>query len=159
MRKKGNMPTQKSIDLLLLSTSAPLICGVYEDLELKESRKYECKTLDALTELFSSLSEQKIRRIFYAKGPGSFTAIKLTHIFLQTLSIAKDVELYSTDAFYFNSNAPIKAFGNQYFFKEDGEIVLKTLQQPVVCEFVLPQKIYQEDFSNNNEPLYVLPPV
>lgn len=153
------MPTQKSIDLLLLSTTSPLMCGIYEDLELKESRNYECKTLDALTDILSSLAQIKINRIFYSRGPGSFTAIKLTHLFVQTLSIIKNIDLYSTDAFYFNANTPIKAFGNQYFFKEGEEIVLKTLQQAQLQKFVLPQKIREEDFSKNNEPLYVLPPV
>ncbi|WP_305862377.1 hypothetical protein [Helicobacter cholecystus] len=153
------MPTQKSIDLVLLSTSSPLICGIYEDLELKERKDYECKTLDALIDLLVFLGERKIKHIFYARGPGSFTAIKLTHIFVQTLSITKEIELYSTDTFYFNSNSPIRAFGNQYFVKEDEEIMLRSLEKVENQEFVLPQKICKEDFSRINKPLYILPPV
>lgn len=159
MKEKGNMPIQKSIDLVLFSTSAPLLCGIYEDLKLIEQKSYSCKTLDALTDLLSSLRGREIKRVFYAKGPGSFTAIKLTHIFLQTLQITKGIKLYSSDAFYFNANAPIKAFGNQYFIKEKGEITLHSFEQVQSCEFILPQKLNLEDFSQENEPLYILPPV
>lgn len=161
MKKKELMLIQKSIDLVLFSVSSPVLCGIYEDLELKEDRSFECKSMDALTEILYTLRDRKINRIFYAKGPGSFTAIKLTHIFLQTLKIASGVEIFSTDAFYFNSNAPIKAFGNQYFVKkENEEIMLESFENGVVEQvFALPQKIHIEDFSIENQPLYVLPPI
>lgn len=159
MRSKESMHTQKSIDLVLFSVSSPILCGVYENLSLVDQKTYLCKTLDALTDLLSLFDEQKIGRIFYAKGPGSFTAIKLTHIFLQTLCITKEIELYSIDAFYFNNNAPIKAFGNQYFIKEEGEIVLRNFTQAQPQDFFLPSTIEVEDFSSENHPLYILPPV
>lgn len=156
---RENMHTQKSNDLVLISTSAPILCGIYEDLECKEVLSYECKTLDALTQLCEDLKDKYISRVFYAKGPGSFTAIKLTHIFLQTLQITQNIELYSTDAFYFNHNSPIRAFGNQYFIKENELITLKSFENLQPQGFALPQRIIQEDFGDNNEPLYILPPV
>lgn len=156
---RENMHTQKSSDLVLISTSSPILCGIYQDGECKEVLSYRCKTLDALTQLYEDLRGRKISRVFYARGPGSFTAIKLTHIFLQTLQITQGIELYSTDAFYFNHSSPIPAFGNQYFIKEGGGIVLKSFEQAQDVEFALPQKIIQEDFGDENEPLYILPPV
>lgn len=156
---RENMHTQKSNDLVLISISSPLLCGIYQNGECIESISYECKTLDALTKLSEKIKDKNITRVFYAKGPGSFTAIKLTHIFLQTLQITQNIELYSTDAFYFNANSPIKAFGNQYFIKENELITLKSFENLQPQGFALPQKIIQEDFGDNNEPLYILPPV
>lgn len=156
---RENMHTQKSNDLVLVSISSPVLYGIYEDGECIEKSSLECKTLDALTKLCEDIKSKNIQRVFYAKGPGSFTAIKLTHIFLQTLKITQGMSLYSTDAFYFNNSSPIRAFGNQYFIKERGEIVLKKFEEVQSAEFALPQRIIEEDFGTCNEPLYILPPV
>lgn len=156
---RWSMHTQKSNDLVLISASSPILCGIYEEGECKEVFRYEDKTLNALTKIAQIIKDKGIKRIFYAKGPGSFTAIKLTHIFLQTLKITQDIELYSLDCFYFNDNSPIKAFGNQYFIKEGEEIVLKGFESIECKDFALPKILRSEDFGTCNEPLYVLPPV
>lgn len=156
---RENMHTQKSNDLVLISTSSPILCGVYEEGECIQSFRYEDKTLVALTKLYQELKGRRIERIFYAKGPGSFTAIKLTHIFLQTLQITQGITLFSLDAFYFNDNSPIKAFGNQYFVKNEEGIVLQGFTSPVLRDFALPKRLNSEDFSIFNEPLYILPPL
>lgn len=156
---RENMPTQKSNDLVLISIASPILCGIYQDGECIESFSYECKTLDALTDLCEKIKSKNIARVFYAKGPGSFTAIKLTHIFLQTLQITQNIELYSIDAFYFNQTSPIRAFGNQYFIKEGEEIILKSFESVESKDFALPKRIISEDFGRENEPLYILPPV
>lgn len=156
---RENMHTQKSNDLVLISITSPLLCGIYKQGECIESFSYECKTLDALTDLCEKIKSKNIARVFYAKGPGSFTAIKLTHIFLQTLQITQNLELYSLDSFYFNHASPIRAFGNQYFIKEKQKIVLKSFEEIKPSGFALPQKLRVEDFGRENEPLYILPPV
>lgn len=156
---RENMHTQKSNDLVLISTSSPILCGIYEEGECIQSFRYEDKTLDALTKLYQELRGRRIERIFYAKGPGSFTAIKLTHIFLQTLQITQGIALFSLDAFYFNDNSPIKAFGNQYFIKEGEKIILKSFEGAECKDFALPKRLKSEDFGTCNEPLYILPPL
>lgn len=144
-------------DVILFSSSSPLLCGIYENEELVQSWSFEGKTLDGLIEVLQKCP--KIDRVFYARGPGSFTAIKLTHIFLQTLQITQGVELFATESFYFNNNLPIKAFGNQYFVKNASEIVLQRFEEELEVEFRLPNRLEVGDFCSMNEPLYILPPV
>lgn len=152
------MPMQQSNNLVLLSCISPILYGIYENGKLIQSFQTAQKTLNVLSEIQLLIKAHKIKRIFYARGPGNFTAIKLTHLFLQTLQIAEDVELFCVDSFYFNANAPIKAFGNQYFIKEE-EILLKKFEVLPTCEFALPQILFEEDFKTECEPLYVLPAV
>lgn len=148
---------QKSNDLLLLSSLSPILYGIYSDGKLISSFQTQEKTLDALLKVFALIKENKIKRVFYANGPGSFTAIKLTHIFLQTLQIIEGIELFCVDSFYFNANAPIRAFGNQYFLKTQEGIVLQSFQEDPYSVFMLPKELRVQDFSLECEPLYVLP--
>lgn len=148
---------QKSNDLVLLSSLSPILCGIYQDGRLIDSLQTQEKTLDALLKVFALIKKYKIKRVFYANGPGSFTAIKLTHIFLQTLQIVEGIELFCVDSFYFNANSPIKAFGNQYFLKTKEGIVLQSFQKDPCSVFALPKELKTQDFSLDCKPLYVLP--
>lgn len=149
----------KSNDLVLISNLSPILCGIYTDGRLVHSFEISKKTLDALVEVFALIRKYNVRRVFYANGPGSFTAIKLTHIFLQTLQIVEGIELFCTDAFYFNASSPIKAFGNQYFLKINNNIILESIQDaPLPC-FALPSELCERSFSSDCKPLYVLPAV
>ena len=99
------------------------------------------------------------KRVYFARGPGSFMAIKITYIFLRTLSITKNIELFATDGFYFNDNKPIKAMRKMYFIKEDDKIITKIFEEEQNSEFVLPEDLKIENFSKDIEPLYILPAV
>lgn len=85
------MNETKKLDLVLIGVNSPTLCGVYENFQLQKSFFSIQRTGDALLEVFTSVSEylqdKPIRAIFYARGPGSFTSLKLTHIFLQTLQL------------------------------------------------------------------------
>lgn len=98
-------------------------------------------------------------RLFFARGPGSFMAIKVSYILLRTLSITKDIELFATDGFYFNENRPIKAMGKLYFVKEGDKIKTKVFNDIEAVEFDLPRLLHVEDFTKEVEPLYILPAV
>ena len=86
-------------------------------------------------------------------------AIKITYIFLRTLGITKNIELYATDGFYFNENSPIKAMRKMYFVKNDDKIDTQLFEEEQICEFVLPKMIELENFTKDIEPLYILPAV
>ena len=85
----------KHIDIALVSVHSPLLCGIYEDNILVESMQSDELLLVGLPHIFESLlptqkqdshyKDTRIRAIYYASGPGSFSALKLTHIFLHTL--------------------------------------------------------------------------
>ncbi|ANV98764.1 hypothetical protein BBW65_04615 [Helicobacter enhydrae] len=146
--------------LVIFSVSAPFLCGLYRDGVLVESVQLESKTMQGLVEVFDKYRSVPIGQIFYARGPGSFTAIKLTHVFLQTWQIVHEIPVFSTDSFYFNGGTPIYAFGKQYFVKNaDGEIGLQVFDEALGCDFALPQVLDVSKFSAHNEPLYVLPPI
>jgi len=134
--------------------------GVYE--EGKLIRKYitEKQTSEELPLIFKTiLNEFTCKRIFFARGPGSFMAIKITYIFLRTLSITKNIELFATDGFYFNDNKPIKAMRKMYFVKNDEKITTKIFDEEQSNPFTLPQILKPENFNKEIEPLYILPAV
>ena len=87
-------------------------------------------------------------------------AIKVTYIFLRTLSITKNIPLFATEGFTFNDNNPIKATGALYFMKKDGRILTEKITPPLTrYDFTLPKTLEQAHFSTDVEPLYVLPAV
>ena len=147
------------VELVVIALGTPLLVGVYEDGELVERFEEHEKTSEALPKLFAAILERyEPKRIYYARGPGSFMAIKLAYIFLETLRIAKGVELVGCEGFVFNDNQPIKAMGNLYFVKEGEKIVTKKLEG-VKGGFRLPETTKELKCSDERTPLYVLPAV
>lgn len=133
---------------------------MYKNSELFETVSSEEKTSEILPKIFEGiLNNYKCSRVFFAKGPGSFMAIKITYVFLRSLSILKDIELFATDGFYFSGQKPIKAIKKMYFVKENDRITTKFFEQEPLSEFFLPQKIELASFSKDIEPLYILPAV
>ncbi|WP_263832207.1 hypothetical protein [Sulfurospirillum oryzae] len=86
-------------------------------------------------------------------------AIKITYIFLKTLSIALKIPLLACDGFVFNQSRPIRAMRNLYFIKEAHEIVMKRLDDPIEQSFTLPEVLDEALFNDDVEPLYMLPAV
>ncbi len=114
--------------------------------------------------------------IYYVNGPGNFSAIKLTHIFLQTLQISLNalfrresnatksnatnkIRLFCADAFHFSDSEFINAYGKIHFVKENGEIRTTTLESKRINSFTLPKTLDTSIFSDKCAPLYILPAV
>ncbi|WP_345977108.1 hypothetical protein [Sulfurimonas sp. HSL3-7] len=142
-------------DLVVIALTPPLIIGVYKDKKLIDTIKSDERSSEILPEIFKELlSKYEVGHIIYAKGPGSFMAIKVSYIFLRTLCIVKNISLLATDAFYFNNNAPIKAVGKLYFVKNRDTIATQSFSEVPVMEFALPQDLILEDFSEETAPFY-----
>lgn len=139
----------------------PLQIGIYHDKRLIERIQTKEKTSDALPKLFDKiLKEYQLNALYFAKGPGSFMAIKVSYIFLRTLSITRNIPLYATEGFTFNDNKPIKATGALYFMKENGKIQTKKIDaHQEAYTFTLPEILEQRHFTDDVEPLYILPAV
>ncbi len=134
--------------------------GIYKDGVLIHEVSSEDKTSDALPIIMNNLLKTyPCSKLFYTKGPGSFMAIKISYIFLKTLSIALKVPFCACDTFQINSNNPIKAFGNNYFLKHNKDIVLKKFDKEVLNSIKLPKRLNNIDFTDDCEPLYVLPAI
>lgn len=134
--------------------------GVYEHNQLVKEYVTKDQTSEALPDIFKEILENfTCKRIFYARGPGSFMAIKITYIFLRTLSITNNIKLFATDGFYFNNNKPIKAMRKTYFVKKDAKIETQLFDEEQICKFVMPKKLESEHFTKDIEPLYILPAV
>jgi hypothetical protein len=142
-------------DALVIALSSPVLVGIYKDGYLVEEIKNEGMSSDVLAEIFDSLLKRYTFSTFiYAKGPGSFMGIKVTYLFLKTLSITKKVPLLATDAFFFNQNSPIKAVGKLYFVKNSSTIEVVPLNSPEIIGYELPQNIDLEKFDSDNLPFY-----
>jgi hypothetical protein len=147
----------KSVDILLIALSSPILLGVYEDNKLIETIASDDKSSDVLPKIFETLFQKyTISKLFYANGPGSFMAIKVAYIFLKSLSILKKIPLFATDAFFFNKNNPIKAIGKLYFVKISSEIKTQKLEQVPESPFSLPNVLQYSEFSKNATPLYMI---
>ncbi|WP_164869986.1 tRNA threonylcarbamoyladenosine biosynthesis protein TsaB [Helicobacter pylori] len=155
------------LDLALISLGDGVLLGVYQNNFLCTSYTSKSKTSEALVEVFSQLFKDlknsnlpAIKGVYYAKGPGSFTSLKLTHVFLHTLALIHDFELYSTTGFDFNDNTPILAYANKYFVSQERESLsdfkdLKILPK----DFKLPSFLEKDKFTQLNTPFYILPPI
>ena len=145
----------KKVDLLFITLSSPILIGVYENNKLTDTIISEEKSSDILPKLYSELSSTyEINKLFYVNGPGSFMAIKVAYIFLKSMSILKDIELFATDAFNFNENQPIKAIGKLFFVKISSEIKTQKLEIAPNSSFKLPDVLDYNEFSTTSSPLY-----
>ncbi|WP_033615221.1 hypothetical protein [Helicobacter pylori] len=157
------------LDLVLISLGERVLLGVYQNNSLKASYTSKAKTSEALVEVFLQLfkdfknlypASPVIKGVYYAKGPGSFTSLKLTHIFLHTLASIYDFELYSTTGFDFNDNTPILAYANQYFVSKEMESLRDFKDLRVLPkDFMLPSYLEKDKFTQSNTPFYILPPI
>ncbi len=142
-------------DLVVVALSSPLLIGVYKDGRLVERIESEEKTSEVLPSLCEGLLKRyDFGHMVYAKGPGSFMAIKISYIFLKTLSIARNIPLLATDAFYFNENSPIKAVGKLCFVKTTQGIETRMFNEVPLNRFRLPEHLNIEDFDTDTAPYY-----
>ena len=149
---------KKKVDILIITVSKPLLIGIYEENKLIKTVKSEEKSSDFLPSFFKSCMQQyEIKSLIYTNTPGSFMSIKVTYIFLKSLSILNGMELLATDAFNFNNNKPIKAIGKLFFVKINDKIEMQRVQMEN-CEqnFSLPEIIDKSKFSKNSAPKYII---
>lgn len=111
-------------EIALVCINSPLYYGVYKDRNLIYEAKKEGKTLDALHAMQCELKAKHItpKAVYYARGPGNLSALKLTHTFLHTLEVVEGIELRACDSFDLLGEVAIFAFGKRYFIKRDNEI-------------------------------------
>ncbi|MCQ2851389.1 tRNA threonylcarbamoyladenosine biosynthesis protein TsaB [Helicobacter pylori] len=155
------------LDLALISLGEGVLLGVYQNNFLCASYTFKSKTSEALVEVFSQLFKDfknsnlpAIKGVYYAKGPGSFTSLKLTHVFLHTLALIHDFELYSTTGFDFNDNTPILAYANKYFVSKERESLTDFKDLKITPkDFKLPSFLEKDKFTQLNTPFYILPPI
>lgn len=146
--------------LLIISISSPMLVGLYEDDTLIETMCTEKKTSEILLPIIMEfLDKYDVGQIIYTRGPGSYMAIKLTYIMLQTIEITRGIKCFGCSGFALNDNQPIKAIGNLYFIKEKETIITKKYEQPPIVKFTLPQSIQDLEIDEESTPDYVLPAV
>jgi len=147
----------KNIDVVCVTLCSPILIGIYEDQKLIETISTQERSSEALPKIFKEiLQTYNVKSFFYAKGPGSFMAIKITYIFLKSLSIMKKIPLFATDAFYFNNNQPIKAIGKLYFVKISSEIETQKLEKVPNNSFELMDVLEYDEFDEDTTPLYAI---
>jgi tRNA A37 threonylcarbamoyladenosine modification protein TsaB len=148
------------VDICLIAIESPILIGIYQNNNLIKTIKSDDLASEFIPIIFESLFKNyEIQNILFANGPGSFMAIKISYIFLKTISILKNIKIWSADGFFFNQNSPIKAFNNHYFKKLENQIKIVKLENPKIEIFNLPNKFDIKLYSKNIEPIYILPAV
>lgn len=148
--------------VFVLSISNPLLVGVYDEgYNLLETYSKDGFASDVLAEIFDEiLCKYKFDKVYFVNGPGSFMAIKVAFVFLRTICICNNTQLFAADGFFFNNNTQIKAIGKKVFIKnENGEISLENCDSQVFQTFVLPTILDTTIFSEDVSPKYYLPAV
>ncbi len=151
-----------AISVVVISISSPIRIGIYKEDILIDTIQNEGKTSDVLPWIFDLLlAKYDIENIYYVNGPGSYMAIKISYIFLKTLSITKNIPLKAASGFLFNENSPIKALGKKYFFNgQDDKITIDFIEDlEELKNFKLPNDISNISFSEDTLPNYHLPVV
>ena len=109
---------KSEVDIIVIAINSPLIIGIYQNKKLVKKISVEGKTSQILPVQFEKIIKQYIiKNVLFANGPGSFMAIKITYIFLKSLSTVLNFQLFSQDAFFFNKNKPIKAINGNFLLK------------------------------------------
>ena len=155
------MEKQKTT-LLVLSISDPILIGIYKDGFLEELFRKEGKTSEVLPLCVEEiLKKEEIDELIYVNGPGGYMSIKITYIFLKTLSITLGIPFLAMSGFECNQNSPIKALGKKYFYlQEDGVIGTRFLEEDEKIEiFELPSILDYAKCSYDPLPNYQLPAV
>ncbi len=149
-----------SYTLLVNSISSPIQLGIYRSSELTKSIELEGKTSDVLVEMvYDILGRYNIGKIIYVNGPGSYMAIKLTYIMLETIKMIKNIDFYAVSGFELNDAKPIKAMGKLYFIKEKETIITQKFDEDIKQEFWLPKSLSALTLRDDNLPEYTLPAV
>jgi len=147
----------KSVDVVLVALSSPILIGVYEQNKLIDTISSDEKSSEVLPIIYKELlSKYEIENLFYANGPGSFMAIKVSYVFLKSLSILKNIPLYARDAFYFNENQPIKALAKLYFVNIASKIETQKLEKAPISSFKLPDVLEYAEFTLESTPVYAI---
>ncbi|MGD9969842.1 MAG: hypothetical protein AB7S65_05255 [Sulfuricurvum sp.] len=142
-------------EAVVIALTSPVQVGIYENGKLIEAIRDDGVSSDALARIFDPLLKQyRFERLIYAKGPGSFMGIKVTYLFLKTLSLVHKIPLEAEDAFFFNENCPIKAVGKLYFVKNSSKITLENVESPEAGIFSLPESIEHHTFDADPLPYY-----
>lgn len=149
------------IEVLVISISNPLLIGVYKDKKLIKTYKNSGLTSEVLPVEFENiLKEYKIDTIYYVNTPGSYMSIKVSYVFLKTISIVKGIELKACSGFLFNQNSPIKALGKKYFINKNGSVKVDFLENNCkIHDFELPNILKDLEYSLETLPIYNLPAV
>lgn len=149
-------------------------CGILANKDSKSSNIIESRFIESSTSKsifiesnFKNLKDFKnFTDIYYARGVGSLSSIKLTHIFLHTLALSKNIKLHAINSFYFSDSGEIKAFGAMSFFLKDSKDFANIESNIYISKSIninntlkLPLTLQKEKFTESCTPLYITPPI
>ena len=143
-----------SCELLFITLGSPLLVGIYQNGELKQSISSDKPNSEAITELLAELKKQyKITKIIYTNGPGSFMGLKVAFVALSVFAGVYGCEFGAVSGFSLNGNAPIAAKKGFSFVLNDDKISL----EPVLgVSASLPKSLKNLSISTDVLPNYVL---
>ena len=138
----------------------PIQVGIYSAESCIDRYEIDGQTSAVLLQQMEKILEQySVSRIIYVNGPGSYMAIKLTYIMLQTIKLIRGIEFEGCSAFELNGGKPVRAMGSLYFIKEKETIITKKFDEKVKQEFWLPDDLSTIVLDTDNKPHYALPAV
>jgi len=148
------------VTLLINPISVPMQIAIYQDHALVKIDEIEGRASDVLLPYIESiLSSYDVERMIYVNGPGSYMAIKLTYIMLQTIETIRNIPFYGCSAFELNDARAVRAMGSLYFIKEKETIITQKFDEKLPQEYSMPDNLDRVTLGNDNKPCYILPAV
>jgi tRNA A37 threonylcarbamoyladenosine modification protein TsaB len=147
---------ERGVEVVVVPFQTPILVGVYRDRQLERGVQLEGKVSETLPPFFEELlRREQLEGLYYSRGPGSFMGVRLTFLFLKTLSIIYQIPFRGVDSFYFTGGKPIKGPGASFFVKKEGIIVVSREVDEVGTPS-LPPVLNPADFEEEVEPLYLV---
>lgn len=134
----------------MLNCNSTLLKDMDVEINTVDSKNDDFNKFELYCKKFKS---QINKRIFYCRGPGSLTSMKLTHIFLHSLRLSLNLSLLSANCFKFipkDDKKEVAAFNNMSFFLSDnsGRNIFKK-------ENVESKDIFNVDSTQNDISQYI----
>ncbi|MEO1941956.1 MAG: hypothetical protein ABGW77_03585 [Campylobacterales bacterium] len=144
------------VEVVVVPFQSPILVGIYRDRKLERKLQLEGRVSDTLPPFFEELLRQEeLSGLYYSRGPGSFMGLRLTYLFLKTLSIICQIPFQGVDSFYFTGGKPIKGPGSSFFLKKE-DIIIVSREVDEVGIPSLPPVLEPADFKGEVEPLYLV---
>jgi hypothetical protein len=143
---------------LLIGASKPARLAVYnDDGDLLETFEIAAPLTEGLYPIARSIDDRyNIIRLLYARGPGSFTGLKLSYLFCKTFALARNIEFLAADSFALSGDRPILAHGRRRFVKNGGLIEIAASDEPFAEALLPPKTLDLRIFDDQTLPNYLL---
>jgi tRNA A37 threonylcarbamoyladenosine modification protein TsaB len=112
---------------------------------------------EGLYPIIKSIDERfAIVKLLYARGPGSFTGLKLSYLFCKSFAFVREIPFLAASSFALNGDREVLAHGRRRFVKNGDTIAVEISDAPFKESLTPPKTLDLRVFDERTLPVYVL---